>query len=131
MKLQVFINGQPCDGCAILPFKFMDVLDATLDSATLELDRVSTELFEPLTPVRTVIMSNTEEGGEQKLELDWLVATDDSYESSVGSGLYHHMFSLIEETKFLEGFIVDSLCVTHPGGNVYTDNNHPAKPMEE
>lgn len=117
------------DGTVILPFKYRDALDEALDSATIELDRTKMALIEPLIPVTVEITSATGNGTETE-EMTYIVATDDSFETPVGSGLYHHMISLIEETKYLEGFICDSLCVTHHGGNVYTANAKPVTPVE-
>ena len=125
MKIEFYLDGVRYLNCAVFPFNFEDVLDATLDSASITLDRLPIEVVEPLTPVTVVIKS---EGalGEEQLSLDWLVATDVSEDS----GLYRHTLSLIEQTKYGEGFIVDSTCVTHPGGNVYTNNAKPVDPEE-
>lgn len=129
IKLDCKIDGITYENCAIIPFKFQDVLDATLDSAVLELGRVRKEIFEPLTDIGITLTSNGSLGA-QTYETDWLVSTSESYESPVGSGLYHHSLSLIEETKYLEGFISDSICVTHSGGNIYTNNAKPVTPEE-
>ena len=118
------------DGIVILPFKWNDMLDEQLDTATIELDRTTTELIEPLTPI-TVKITTGRGGNVQTVELNYILATDDSEETPVGSGLYHHMITLVEETKYLEGFVVDSLCVTQPGGNVYTENAYPVTPEEK
>lgn len=129
MTIEFYLDGVRYLNCAIFPFNFEDVLDATLDSASITLDRLPIEVIEPLTPITIVIKS---EGalGEEQLSLDWIVATDVSEEAPVGSELYRHSLSLIEPTKFLEGFVVDSICVTHPGGNVYTNNAKPVEPEE-
>lgn len=130
ISIEVYIDGVRYRNAAVYPFNFMDVLDATLDSATLELDRVRKEVFEVLTEV-TIILKSNGSRGEQEYSTSWLVSHDESYESPVGSGLYRHSLSLVEPTKFAEGFICDSICVTHPGGNVYTANAKPVTPVEE
>lgn len=109
------------------PFIFEDVLDSTLDSATIHLTRVNEELYEPLTDVEIRIL------GEDSvfIQMNWIIAEDYSEESPVGSGLYNHTLSLIEPTKDLEGFVGDSLTVTHSGGNIYTDNAQLVVPEEE
>lgn len=127
ISFEVYINGESYTDCALLPFKFSDVLDATLDSATLELERVRKTVFQPLTEVKTIIKSVVD-GNELSVEKNWLIFNDESFEAPVGSGLYRHSLALIEETKFLEGFLIDNLCVTHPGGNVFTDNALPVEP---
>ena len=123
MDIEVYVDGVQYLNAAVFPFGFSEVLDATLDSATITVCRVPNEIIEILTDVTVVVKSDA--NGEQSFSSDWLVSHDDSVESPVGSGLYNHTLSLIELTKFSEGFIGDSLCITHPGGNVYTENAKP------
>lgn len=129
MNYEFYLDGVRYLNCAVFSFNFEDVLDATLDSASITVDRLPIEVIEPLTPVSVIIISNGALG-EERLSFDWLVSTDVSEESPVGSGLYRHTLSLIEQTKYGEGFIVDSTCVTHPSGNVYTENAKPVEPEE-
>lgn len=130
INFDVYINGIQYQNCAVYPFNFINVLDATLDSGSLELDRVREEIFEVLTDI-TVVVKSDASLGTQEASTDWLISHDDSYESPIGSGLYRHSLSLIELTKYGEGFICDSICVTHPSGNVYTANAKPVTPEEE
>ncbi len=125
LSLQCIIDGVTYRNCVLIPYKFEDVLDATLDTAVLELDRVRRELFPPLTALTLISFE-----GEDEISHDWIVAADDATEIPAGSGLYHHTLSLIELTKYGEGFICDSTCITHPGGNIYTDNAIPVVPDE-
>lgn len=127
--LEITIGGVTYQNCFTYPFNFENVLDATLDSAAITLDRIPVPVFEPLTFVRLSIVTNAS-GGLKRTSSDWIISSDESYETPVGSGLYHHSISLVEPTKYLEGFICDSLCVTHPGGNIYTDNAQPVTPEE-
>ncbi len=129
MKIEVYIEGVRYLNAAVFPFEFENVLDATLDSATITLERVRKEIFEPLTSI-TVTVKSEGNLGKEIFSTDWLVANDTSEESPVGSGLYRHSLTLIEETKFGEGFIGDNTCVTHPGGNIYTNNAKPVEPEE-
>ena len=128
IQIEVYIDGVRYQNAAVYPFNFQDVLDATLDTATLELDRVPQEVFEVLTDVQVVMKSNGSLGS-QEISTSWIVSHDESYEAPVGSGLYRHSLSLVELTKYGEGFICDSLCVTHPGGNLYTKNAKPVVPV--
>ncbi|MDE7453629.1 MAG: hypothetical protein K2N22_04395 [Clostridia bacterium] len=128
-EIEVYIDGVRYRNCAVYPFNSEDVLDATLDSAMIQLNRVRQEIFEVLTEV-TVVVKTHAGGGTQEASTDWIVSHDDSYESPVGSGLYNHSLSLVELTKYGEGFISDSICTTHPGGNIYTDNAKPVTPEE-
>lgn len=49
----------------------------------------------------------------------FIVASDNAIETIPGSGRFEHEIYLIERTKFLEGFIGDSLTFTNPNGLVY------------
>lgn len=113
----VIINGHNYAN-AVFPFKYGDFLDEQLDFATLTLSRVSPEVYAPLTPVYITITSNGTNGVQSKSKT-YLIAEDSAYETPNGSGYYRHELMLIEETKYLEGFMVESLCVTNAGGRDY------------
>lgn len=113
----VIINGHNYAN-AVFPFKYGDFLDEQLDFATLTLSRVSPEVYAPLTPVYITITSNGTNGVQSK-EKTYLIAEDSAYETPNGSGFYRHELMLIEETKYLEGFMVESLCVTNANGRAY------------
>lgn len=50
---------------------------------------------------------------------DFLVANDNGIENPVGSGKYDHEMYLIEQTKYLERFIGDSITFTNALGKTY------------
>ena len=103
----------------VSPLKYGKMLDEQLDYATVSLFRVKKKTFAPMTKARVKIKSVM--GDEVQTEtLDYLIASDSATESPVGSGIYNHELTLIEYTKFLEGFIVDNLCFTNPSGGDYT-----------
>lgn len=104
----------------VIPVKFGQFLDEQLDYAIVSLSRVKRHLFKPLTRCRLVINTTTEYGGTQTHETEYFVANDNYTESPVGSGIYNHELSLIELTKFLECFPVETLCFTNPNGNDFT-----------
>lgn len=104
----------------VMPVKFGQFLDEQLDYAVVSLVRVKKKYFEPLTRARLTVISNTEHGGEQRKVIEYFVANDEYVETPVGSGCYNHELSLIELTKFLECFPVESLCFTNPSGNNFT-----------
>lgn len=116
-NFRVTINGTHYTN-AVFPFKYGEFLDEQLDYATLTLSRVSTEIFAPLTPVTVEIISRGTNGVQTKTK-NYLIANDDGRETPNGSGFYRHELTLIEETKYLEGFMVESLCVTNAGGRDY------------
>ena len=116
-NFRVTINGTHYTN-AVFPFKYGEFLDEQLDYATLTLSRVSTEIFAPLTPVTVEIISQGTNGTQTKTK-NYIIANDDGRETPNGSGFYRHELTLIEETKYLEGFMVESLCVTNAGGRNY------------
>lgn len=103
-----------------VPVKYGTLLDEQLDFATVTLLRIKKREFKPLTRARITITSNTPDGGTQSGVINYFVANDDFHESPVGSGAYNHELTLIELTKFLECFPLETLCFTNPNGNDYT-----------
>lgn len=103
-----------------IPVKFGQMLDEQLDYAVVSLSRIKRRIFKPLTRCKLVITTTTEYGGTQSKTIEYFVANDDYTETPVGSGVYNHELSLIELTKFLECFPVETLCFTNPNGNDFT-----------
>lgn len=112
-QLTVTINGTTYENI-VIPFKFEELLDEQLDSATLTLSRVNTEVFNPDDPVEVIIND-----GESTQTKYYRIAQDSAYETPNGSGFYRHELLLIENTKDLENYMVESLCVTNAGGREY------------
>lgn len=112
-QLTVTINGTTYENI-VIPFKFEEILDEQLDSAMLTLVRVNTEVFNPDDPVEVIIND-----GESTQTKYYRIAQDSAYESPNGSGFYRHELLLIENTKDLENYMVESLCVTNAGGREY------------
>ena len=112
-QLTVTINGTTYENI-VIPFKFEELLDEQLDSATLTLSRVNTEVFNPDDPVEVIIND-----GESTQTKYYRIAQDSAYETPNGSGFYRHELLLIENTKDLENYMVESLCVTNAGGRMY------------
>lgn len=102
---------------AVFPFKYENLLDEQLNSATLSLTRTQTPYFKPATPVFITIRSVNEANGkvyDQIKTLEYIVSFDRSVESPVGSGFYKHELSLVEPTKLLE-IPIESLCFRNEG----------------
>ena len=106
---------------AALPFKFELLLDEQLDNATVMLTRVKKQYFSPLTKARVTI----ETDGIAKKTLHYLVSNDEFAEAPVGSGRYNHTLMLIELTKYLESFQLETLCFTNPAGRDYSKSAPP------
>lgn len=110
-----------------IPVKYGKLLDEQLDYAQVELLQIKKARFEPMTKASITITSKTEDGETQggifgDGVIEYLIADDESEETPVGSGIYNHTLTLIEYTKFLECFPLESLCFTNPRGNVYSSN---------
>lgn len=104
----------------VIPVKYGNLLDEQLDYAVVTLARVKRKLFKPLTKARLTVTSNTEHGKEQTESKVYFIANDDCFETPIGKEVYNHELTLIELTKFLECFQLESLCFTNPNGNNYT-----------
>ena len=113
------INGVsiPKSNC-IMPAKYNDHLDEQLDMATVSVFGVTTEIFKPFCKV-TITAEGAPRENEPTIVKHYRLMSDMGTESPNGTGKYRHDLTLIEETKFLEGFLVESLCVTNAGGRNY------------
>lgn len=100
---KVIIKGTEYTANAVYPLKWCDLLDERLDEAyvTLKFTKVA-EPFAPLTYALIQINNISNVKG-------FRVANDKIANSPVGSEFYTHTIYLIEETKFLEAFICDTL----------------------
>lgn len=107
-----------------VPVKYGKLLDEQLDYAQVSLMRIKKARFAPLTRAQLIIYDKY--GDDETL--DYFVADDDCYENPVGSGCYEHTLTLIEPTKWLECFPLETLTFTNPHGNDYTKT---AIPLED
>lgn len=108
----------PKSNC-IMPAKYNEHLDEQLDMATVSVFGVTTEIFKPFCKV-TITAEGAPRENEPTIVKHYRLMSDMGTESPNGTGKYRHDLTLIEETKFLEGFLVESLCVTNAGGRQYT-----------
>ena len=109
-----------------IPVKYGLLLDEQLDFATISLVRIKKKEFKPLTRARLTITSSTAYTEPQSSVIEYFIANDEFYEAPVGSGAYNHELTLIELTKLLECFPLETLCFTNPNGNNYTRGaTHP------
>lgn len=107
----------PKSNC-IMPAKYNDHLDEQLDMATVSVFGVTTEIFKPFCKV-LISAEGAARENEPTIVKHYRLMSDMGTESPNGTGKYRHDLTLIEETKFLEGFLVESLCVTNAGGRQY------------
>lgn len=129
----IIINGVNYTDYAIYPLKWGNLLDERLDEAYVTLKFVPKTLqdgaFRPLSLVKLIIYCEPDtyqtelqpetDGVEQQLlennrlrqitEKRFLVAKDTVYNNPIGGDFDTHELYIIEETKFLEAFICDTL----------------------
>jgi hypothetical protein len=108
-SIAVTINGNDYSEYVMFPFKVSNLLDEQLDEASLTLIGVPEKNFKPLTDV-TITLTNVLETQIYHM----LVASDKADEIPSGSGKYKHELYLIEQTKYLECFIVRSIGYLNP-----------------
>ena len=102
-KFKVTINTIDYTSHAIYPLKWGELLDERLDEAYFTLKFIDkAEPFQPLDKVSISINDGTK-------IVNYYVANDKVDNNPVGSNLYTHTLYVIEETKFLEAFICDTL----------------------
>ena len=104
-----------------VPVKYGKLLDEQLDYAQVSLMRIKKARFAPLTRAQLIIYDKY--GDDETL--DYFVADDDCYENPVGSGCYEHTLTLIEPTKWLECFPLETLTFTNPRGNDFLGEKVP------
>ena len=108
-KFQLLIGGKDATKNVPFPIKWNDLLDERLDEARISIKQVNTRTFAPLTDVYL----KAEDSFGNVIERYYLVSNDFSYESPPGSGKYDHEIVLIEQTKYLEGFLCDTMTFTN------------------
>lgn len=114
--ISVKINGEEYENCSF-PIKYDERLDEELDSCTLSLHKSSKKVFKPCTPCEITINDGT-----NTLVKRFVVAEDRFAQSPMGSGLYRHDLTLIEPTKLLENYQVETLTSTNANPKTYTAN---------
>lgn len=113
--IKVEINGIDYTKNVQFPYKFSNLLDEQLDEASLTLVKCKDKIFKPLTDVKVTITD-----GAKQIIQNMLVASDKADEIPVGSGKYKHELYLIEQTKYLECFVVRSIGFFNPLGKKFT-----------
>lgn len=117
----VTIDGKDYSKNIVYPIKWSKLLDERLDETRLSIKRIKRNIIPPLTPA---IVTMTDKNGQQ-ITLNTVVTTDESGEVPVGKGTYDHEIMCLEETKILEGIVVDALTFTNELERNYTGNAKP------
>lgn len=123
-KFQLLIGGKDAAKNVPFPIKWNDLLDERLDEARISIKQAKTQSFAPLTDVYL----KAEDSFGNVIDKYYLVSNDFSVEAPPGSGKYEHEIVLIEQTKYLEGFLCDTLTFTNDLGRNYTNNTHAVIP---
>lgn len=127
----IYINRKiiDCTQNTVFPIKLSKILDEQLDEASIALLRTKTPVIHPLTKIVIRIWNNDFPGRD--ITLNMLVTSDYSEEKIVGERRWNHRLMLIEETKFLEGFICRSQGYVNSLGRIYTNAKNEVKPALE
>ena len=121
IRLNIEIDGVEVDFTShlIFPIKFSELLDEQLDEASVTLLYTEQTIIKPLTSVRIEFWNDEDENAKQNKH--FLVASDSAEENPIGSGKYKHTLYLIEQTKYLEGFICRSHGYVNKTGRAYSE----------
>lgn len=127
-KVYIKINGEYVDCTSQVPFpiKWASLLDEQLDESSLTILNASTSVIKPMTNVKVEVWN--EQSPTDIITKHFIVSEDKADELPVGSGKYKHLLSLIEETKYLERFIVRSHGYINDLGRLYANGAVAAKP---
>ena len=127
----IYINRKiiDCTQNTVYPIKLSKILDEQHDEASIALLRTKTPVIHPLTKIVIRIWNNDFPGRD--ITLNMLVTSDYSEEKIVGERRWNHRLMLIEETKFLEGFICRSQGYVNSLGRIYTNAKNEVKPALE
>lgn len=115
---KVEIDGKDYTNNVVFPIKWEKRLDERLDETRISMKRIKRNIFPPLTPVTITL---TDKRGD-KVVLNAVITTDESAEVPVGAKTYDHEIMMLEETKILEGIVVDALTFTNALGRSYIKN---------
>ena len=123
MNYQLTIDNIDYTQYLTLGIKYEEDLTEELDTGVIELAQCPVKQFQPFS---VVVVTITDAFNNTKLirrvvSADEAIATPPNIPSVQK---YNHTIQVIEETKFLENFIVDSLTYTNALSRVYTSNPH-------
>ena len=124
-SFSIVINGTDVTAYCPFPPKTESLLDERLDMARIDLAGYPGGVFPYMAEAEITFTDYT----EASQTVYYLVATDTAEETSVGSGKFNHSIELIEETKYLESFLIDTQTYTNDLGRDFTDNAPLAQPI--
>lgn len=116
----VIIEGVDFTKYVQFPIKISELLDEQLDEASLFLLRTYNKNVPPLSRV-VIQVWNGEFSSDTVTVKTFFVSSDSAEELPVGSGRYAHELYLIEETKWLERFIMPATGFVNALGRTYVE----------
>lgn len=126
-SFSIVINGTDVTAYCPFPPKTENLLDERLDMARVDLAGYPGGVFPYMAEAEITFTDYT--GTSQTVY--YLVATDTAEETPVGSGKFNHSIELIEETKYLECFLVDTQTYTNDLGIDYIGNAKEVIPTKK
>lgn len=126
-SFSIVINGTDVTAYCPFPPKTENLLDERLDMARIDLAGYPGGVFPYMAEAEITFTDYT----EANQTVYYLVATDTAEETPVGSGKFNHSIELIEETKYLECFLVDTQTYTNDLGIDYAGNAKEVIPTKE
>lgn len=115
---KVVIDGEDVTRHVPFPIKWQKLLDEQLDITRISMKRMPQKIIHPLTPA-SVTMTDKR---DNVISIPAVITTDSTTEVPLGSGTYNHEVFMLEETKILEGIVVDALTFTNDLGRNYAEN---------
>lgn len=120
-QYKVIIGGKDITRHVPFPIKWQDALDETLDYSRISIKCASDEIIPPLTPVE---IEMTDKYGHV-FPIKQVASTDTAVETPVGRKTYNHELYSIEQTKILEGIVVEALTFQNDLGRNYAREIFP------
>lgn len=104
------------------PIKISELLDEQLDEVCLSVLKTNITSFKPLAKVQIIFYNSL---GQENKTLNFFISSDNSEEYRAGSNLYNHELYLIEQTKWLERFIIPATGFVNPIARNITSESIP------
>lgn len=120
-KFSVMIGEEDYTDYTVYPIKWSKLLDERLDETRISMKQCNKNIISPLTYATITLKDKN----NNTILLRNIVSTDEAVETPVGSGRYNHEMMQLEETKLLEGIVVDALTFTNNLGRHYASYSQP------
>lgn len=116
-------NWYELDAKLVFPFSWGELLDERLDEAYITVYDSKEQTYKRLSELEITITTNLNTKIEASKAYYFIIASDNSVELPIGSGLYKHEIYLIERTKLLEGIHCSSITFTNVKTHLFGSSN--------